>query len=240
MAGPKQALCLLIEAMLQLALFDLDETLIPLDSDYAWGEFATTLGWTDAEQFRRANDAFYEDYVAGQLDIDAYVYFATQVLREQEAEQLEMARERFMQEVIEPAIHPAALALVRAHQQQDDAVAIITATNEWVTAPIAQRFGIDELIAVRLQRDAAGRYTGTIAGVPSFGAGKVTRVEKWLAARGRDWTNANITFYSDSFNDLPLLERVQTPVATNPDARLRAEAQRRGWRVLELFTPTSP
>lgn len=221
--------------MLKLALFDLDHTLLPLDSDHAWGEYTIALGWTDAATFKRGNDDFYAQYQAGTLDIDAYVRFATHALRQQDGAAAEAGRLAFMREVIAPAIQPQVLALVRSHQRRGDTVVAVTATNEWVTAPIVQRLGIDELIATRLQLDEHGRPTGEIAGVPSFGAGKVTRVAQWLAARGLHWRETDMTFYSDSFNDLPLLERVRNPVATNPDPRLRALAEERGWRVLDLF-----
>lgn len=221
--------------MLNLALFDLDHTLIPLDSDHAWGEFTIALGWTDPQAFKRCNDAFYAQYQAGGLDIADYVRFATAAIRAREPADAEAGRARFLAEVIAPAIRPQALDLVRQHQRRGDAVVVVTATNEWVTRPIVDCFGIAELIAIRLQRDAAGRPTGAIAGVPSFGAGKVTRVAEWLAGRGLGWADVHVTFYSDSFNDLPLLERVQQPVATNPDSRLRAMAMQRGWTVLDLF-----
>ena len=135
------------------------------------------------------------------------------------------------------AIRPQALELVQAHQRAGDVVVIVTATNAFVTRPIAQAFGVDDLIAVELERDETqgGWYTGAIAGVPSFREGKVTRVNEWLAARGWGWDSVHTTFYSDSMNDLPLLERVHVPVATNPDERLRALALERGWRILDLF-----
>lgn len=221
--------------MLQLALFDLDHTLIPLDSDHAWGEFTIALGWTDAQEFKHRNDAFYAQYQAGTLDIADYVCFATKAIRERDPADAEAGRARFLAEVVVPAIQPQALDLVRRHQRRGDVVAVVTATNEWVTRPIVDCFGIADLIAIRLQRNDAGRPTGAIAGVPSFGAGKVTRVAQWLAARELAWADVHITFYSDSFNDLPLLERVQRPVATNPDPRLRDLALQRGWTVLDLF-----
>ncbi|MCK9516341.1 MAG: HAD family hydrolase [Ottowia sp.] len=224
-----------IEVVQQLALFDLDHTLIPLDSDHAWGEFTIALGWADAQAFRRCNDAFYAQYQAGTLDIAEYVRFATAALRTLDPADAEAGRARFMAEVIEPAIHAQALELVAGHQRRGDAVAVVTATSEWVTRPIADRFGVADLIAMRLQLDAAGRPTGAIAGVPSFGAGKVTRVGQWLAARELGWRDVHVTFYSDSFNDLPLLEHVQQPVATNPDAQLRRIARQRDWTVLDLF-----
>ena len=221
--------------MKKIALFDLDHTLLPLDSDYAWGVFTTTLGWTDPVVFGQRNDAFYAHYQAGTLDVHDYVRFATEAVRLQGPQQAKQAHERFMAEVITPAIKPQARDLVKKHQDAGDAVAIITATNELVTRPIAQAFGVQELIAVELARDAQGWITGEIAGVPSFREGKVTRFEQWLAAR--DWSQAptDITFYTDSMNDLPLLERVHHPVATNPDARLRELAVSRGWRILDLF-----
>ena len=219
-----------------LCLFDLDDTLLPFDSDHAWGEFMIRLGWVDETAFRRGNDAFYEQYKAGCLDIDAYVAFGTRPLREHPPEALAAAQDRFMAEVVEPRLHPAARALVDRHGAQGDKVALVTATNEFVTGPIARAFGIDTLIAVRLERDAAGTITGRIQGVPSYREGKVTRVEQWLAEAGERWSDfGRITVYSDSANDLPLLERATEPVATNPTPGLEAIALQRGWRVLRLF-----
>jgi HAD superfamily hydrolase (TIGR01490 family) len=140
-----------------------------------------------------------------------------------------------MREVIVPAILAPATALVERHRAQGDRLLIVTATNEFVTAPIAQAFGIDTLIAVQLERDQNGELTGRIAGTPSFGRGKVDRLQQWLEQQGLTWVGIRSTFYSDSINDLPLLEKVNHPVATNPDARLRAVAQQRGWPILELF-----
>lgn len=221
---------------MKLALFDLDHTLLPIDSDYSWGEFTIALGWTDAQSFRQRNDAFYADYQAGRLDIREYVRFATEAVRLRGPQEAEHAHRRFMAEVVQPSITPQARALLTAHQQAGDAVVIVTATNEFVTRPIAQALGVQELIAVELERDGQGWITGEIRGTPSFREGKVARVQQWLAARGLDWPDAHITFYSDSPNDLPLLERAQQPVATNPDARLRQCALDRGWRILELFS----
>ena len=219
----------------KLALFDLDHTLLPIDSDYAWGTFTTTLGWTDPVDFARRNDAFYAHYQAGTLDVHDYVRFATEAVRLRGAQAAQAARERFMQEVIGPAIRPQALALVRQHQQAGDEVVIITATNEFVTRPIADAFGVQQLIAVELARDAQGWITGEIRGVPSFREGKVQRFDSWLAARHLTRAQAEVTFYSDSINDLPLMEHVDHPVATNPDDRLRQLATQRGWRILNLF-----
>jgi HAD superfamily hydrolase (TIGR01490 family) len=224
------------ERVTRLALFDLDHTLIPLDSDFAWGQFTTSLGWTDAHDFTLRNDAFYQQYKAGTLDIAEYVRFATAALCQQGATKSEAAHAEYMRAVIQKAIQPQALDLVRAHQAAGDAVVIVTATNEFVTRPIAAAFGVAELIAIDLQRDpSTGWFTGEIAGTPSFREGKVGRMDQWLADRGWQWAELESTFYSDSINDLPLLEKVTHPVATNPDQRLRAIALARGWRILDLF-----
>ena len=219
-----------------LCLFDLDDTLLPMDSDHAWGEFVIRLGWVDESEFRRRNDDFYAQYKAGQLDVHAYIAFATEPLRERSVRQADEAHVRFMQEVITPNLRPAALDLVRQHQSRGDWVALVTATNDFITAPIARALGIADLIAVRLERRHGGTITGRIEGTPSYREGKVRRVEEWLATRGATWADfAQISVYSDSPNDLPLLERATDPVATNPSAALQAIAQARGWRILKLF-----
>ena len=220
---------------MKLALFDLDHTLLPIDSDYAWGEFTITLGWTDPVDFSRQNDAFYAHYQAGTLDIHAYVRFATEAFRRQGPEAAAAAHARFMREVVQPAIRPEALALLQQHREAGDRLVIVTATNEFVTRPIAQALGVSELIAVELARDASGWFTGEIVGTPSMREGKVVRLQQWLQAQGLDWDAVHTTFYSDSRNDLPLLEKVSQPVATNPDDTLRRVAQEKGWPVLDLF-----
>ena len=219
----------------RLTLFDLDHTLLPLDSDYEWGEFTIRIGWTDREAFGRRNQAFYDDYVAGRLDVHDYVRFATEAVRLRGADAAAQAHARFMREVITPAIHDQALALLQQHRAAGDEVVIITATNEFITGPIAQALGVPQLLAMELERDADGWITGEIRGVPSMREGKVRRMEQWLAGRGLTWQDVDSTFYSDSMNDVPLLEKVNHPVATNPDPRLRALAQERGWRILDLF-----
>ncbi|MEO7107223.1 MAG: HAD family phosphatase [Rhodoferax sp.] len=225
--------------MTRIALFDLDHTLLPIDSDHAWGEFTMAQGWVDVADFKRQNDAFYGQYKAGTLDVHAYVRFATQAICQQGATNSIVAHSDFMRASVQKAIMPQALELVRQHQAAGDLVAIVTATNEFVTRPIAKAFGVDELIAVELERESAadgeGWFTGAIRGVPSFREGKVVRVEAWLQERGLSWDTVHTTFYSDSMNDLPLLEKATVPVATNPDERLRALAQARGWRILDLF-----
>ena len=223
----------------RIALFDLDHTLLPIDSDYAWGVFTTSIGWTDPVEFARRNDAFYAQYQAGTLDIHDYVRFATDAVRRAGRDAALAARAEFMRTVVAPAIRPAALELVGTHRQAGELVAIITATNEFVTRPIAEVFGVADLMAVELEHDDApggtGWLTGEIRGVASAREGKVVRVGQWLAGRALDWDRVHITFYSDSTNDLPLLERANAPVATNPDERLRAIADARGWRILDLF-----
>jgi len=219
-----------------LALFDLDHTLLPLDSDYEWGEFTIGLGWCDATEFKRRNAEYFEHYRAGTLDIHDYVRFATQAIREQGPLKAQAAHAQFMREVIEPALKPQALALVQQHRNAGHQVVIVTATNDFVTGPIAQRFGVQELIAVQLERDPHGGVTGEIAGTPSVREGKVVRMNEWLAARGLHWAEVETTFYSDSMNDVALLEKVTHPVATNPDAKLRALAQARHWSTLDLFS----
>ena len=220
-----------------LCLFDLDDTLIPIDSDHEWGEFVIRQGWVDEAEFRRRNDAFFADYKAGRLDVHAYIDFATRPVRERTREAAAEAHRRFMREVVVPRLHPRALALVQQHRAQGDLIALVTATNEFVTGPIAEAFGIADLIAIRLERDAGGTITGRIDGVPSYREGKVTRVDEWLAGQGAAWRDfGRVSVYSDSINDLPLLERATHPVATNPTPALEAIARERGWPILNLFT----
>ena len=219
-----------------LCLFDLDDTLLPFDSDHAWGAFIVRLGWVDGAAFTRRNDAYYAQYAAGRLDLAEYIAFATEPLRQRSVAQADAAHARFMREVIAPALRPAALALVASHQARGDLVVLVTATNDFITAPIAHALGIAHLLAVRLERGPGGTITGRISGVPSYREGKVTRVHEWLA--GRDATLAafeRISVYSDSVNDLALLGLASDAVATNPTPALEAIAQERGWRILKLF-----
>lgn len=219
-----------------LCLFDLDHTLLPIDSDHAFGEFMVAIGWADGAAFRRGNDEYYARYVAGTLDLNEYIDFTTAPWRLRSAVEWAQVRRRFMDEVVRPVLKPQAVELVREHQARGDLVAIVTATNEFVTAPIAAAFGVDHLLAVQLERDAGGTITGRIHGVPSYREGKVTRVDQWLAGLGTGWSQFERTsFYSDSPNDLPLLERASDPVATNPSPALESLARERGWRILKLF-----
>ncbi|MEO6278035.1 HAD family hydrolase [Roseateles sp.] len=221
---------------MNLTLFDLDGTLIPVDSDHSFGSFMVEVGWVDAEVWGRRNDEFFAQYNAGTLDLPAYVEFATSAFRSRPLAEALAMRERFMAEVMQPALRPEARALVEKHRAAGDLIALVTATNEFVTAPIAAAFGIEHLIAVQLERDATGHYTGAIRGVPSFREGKIERVETWLQSLGAQSAEfERVTFYSDSTNDLPLLERVSHPVATNPSPTLARIASERGWPQLKLF-----
>jgi len=221
---------------MKLALFDLDGTLIAKDSDHAFGEFLVDLGWADGEAFKRENDFFYQQYLAGTLDIGAYVDFATRPWRDRSDDEQRTIVARFMREVMQAAIGDAARALVRVHLDAGDRVAIATSTNEFITRPIADAFGVSTLIATQLERDARGRVTGRIRGTPALRDGKVRRVEQWLESEGLRLADFETSvFYSDSLNDLPLLERVSEPVATNPSAALETIARQLGWRILRLF-----
>ena len=219
-----------------LCLFDLDDTLLPLDSDHSWGEFMIRLGWVDESEFRRRNDAYYAQYKAGALDIHAYIEFATEPLRSRSLEESHAAHARFMREIISPNLREPARELIRVHRRRGDLIALVTATNDFVTTPIAEAFGIETLIAVRLARGVGGTITGRIDGLPSYREGKVLRVQQWLEQVGKGWSSfRRISVYSDSTNDLPLLDRASDPVATNPSAALEAIARQRGWRILKLF-----
>ena len=216
-----------------LCLFDLDHTLLPIDSDHAWNDHMVRLGWVDEAEFRRASESFFAAYRAGSLDIAAYIEFATRAWRDRSPQEVAAAHLRFMREVIEPQLRAEALGLVRGHQSLGDLVALVTSTNEFVTAPIAEAFGIPTLLAVELERGPGGTITGRIAGTPSHREGKVTRVEQWLQASGATWCDfRRISVYSDSWNDLPLLERATDPVAVGPSAELETIARERDWPIL--------
>jgi HAD superfamily hydrolase (TIGR01490 family) len=221
---------------MRLALFDLDHTLLPIDSDHAWGEYTVARGWRDAAVFKARNDAFYENYKIGKLNPEEYLMFATEAMRERGATESIALRADYIRAVIEKNIKKPALDLLAKHRAAGDEILLVTATNEFVTEPIAKLFGIEHLIAVQLEKDENGWFTGRWTGTPSFKEGKVERVRQWLEARGKTWDDVqHSTFYSDSMNDLPLLEKVDEPVATNPDPRLRALATERGWKILDLF-----
>lgn len=215
----------------RLAIFDLDNTLINGDSDHAWGEFLCRRGIVDEKAYREANDHFLQQYQAGTLDIHEFLNFALRPLANHSEEQLNAWHAEFMTECIEPMMLPAARDLLDKHRAQGDFLLIITATNRFVTAPIAERLGVDALLATEPER-LADRFTGRVAGTPCFQGGKVVRLDTWLSETGHSL--AGSSFYSDSHNDLPLLEKVDFPVAVNPDARLEAVARERDWPVMDL------
>jgi HAD superfamily hydrolase (TIGR01490 family) len=219
---------------MRLALFDLDNTLLAGDSDYEWGQFLVDRGVLDRDGYEAQNRAYYEQYVAGTLDIHEYLGFALRPLAEHASEDLERWHADFMRSRILPMVRAQARALVRKHLESGDLCAIITATNSFVTRPIAREFGVAHLIATEPEA-RAGRFTGRVAGTPCFREGKVRRLDEWLAAQGRSLREFETSsFYSDSHNDLPLLERVSRPVAVDPDETLKSEAGRRGWEVISL------
>ncbi|HTN30666.1 MAG TPA: HAD family hydrolase [Pseudomonas sp.] len=214
-----------------LALFDLDNTLLAGDSDHAWGEFLCRRGLVEADSYRARNDAFYQDYLDGRLDVQAYQNFCQELLGRSEMDQLDAWHRDFMAEFIEPIILAKGEALIRRHLEAGDRVVIITATNRFITGPIAARLGVETLLATECGMED-GRYVGRSVDVPCFQDGKVVRLERWLTENGLDLQGS--WFYSDSRNDLPLLSRVSNPVAVDPDPILRAEAEARGWPVISL------
>jgi HAD superfamily hydrolase (TIGR01490 family) len=219
---------------MNLALFDLDNTLLAGDSDYEWGRFLIDRGVVDRDFYESRNRDFYEQYKAGSLDIHEFLAFALEPLARHTPAELARWHGEFMAERILPLIGQPARDLVARHAAQGDLLAIVTATNAFVTAPIARELGVPHLIATEPE-EVDGRYTGRPRGTPCFQAGKVVRLEEWLAARDASLASfAESWFYSDSANDLPLLERVTRPVAVDPDARLAAVAARRGWPVVSL------
>ncbi|WP_252107351.1 MULTISPECIES: HAD family hydrolase [unclassified Halomonas] len=216
---------------MSLAIFDLDNTLLSIDSDHAWGEFLLEQGAVDPVAYREANDRFMADYEAGTLDMAAFLEVALKPLAEHSPEQLASWHQQFMASKIEPHILAKGEELLARHRTQGDTLLIITATNRFITGPIAERLGVDALIAVEPEK-IDGRYTGKVTGTPSYREGKITCLEEWLETQ--DHTMEGAWFYSDSHNDLPLLERVDNPVAVDPDATLRQVAEERQWRIMSL------
>lgn len=216
---------------MSLAIFDLDNTLLSIDSDHAWGEFLVEQGAVDPVAYREANERFLADYNAGTLDMMAFLALALKPLADNSPEQLAAWHQQFMISKIEPHILPKAEELLARHRTKGDTLLIITATNRFITGPIAERLGVDDLIAVDPEM-VDGRYTGRVDGVPSYREGKVIRLQAWLEAQ--DITMDGAWFYSDSHNDLPLLEVVDNPVAVDPDDTLRQVAAERNWRIMSL------
>jgi HAD superfamily hydrolase (TIGR01490 family) len=216
----------------RLVLFDLDNTLLTGDSDFEWAQFLIDQGVLDREVYEARNQAFYDQYMAGTLDIHEFLDFQLKPLSRHPRVQLDAWHRQYMEVKIRPMVRAQARALIGRHR--GDLCAVITATNSFVTAPIAREFGVDHLIATEPEQ-RGGEFTGRVSGIPCFKEGKVKRLEAWLAEQGR--TLAAFTeswFYSDSHNDLPLLERVTHPVAVHPDEKLRAHAARSGWKITRL------
>jgi len=216
---------------MRLALFDLDNTLLGGDSDHAWGDYLCERGILDPVAYKQRNDAFYQDYLNGTLDLQAYLAFSMEIFAATEPAQLDQWHREFMRDCIEPIILPKALALLRQHREAGDKLVIITATNRFVTAPIARRLGVRTLLATECEREGE-RYTGRSTDIPCFREGKVTRLKRWMLENGYDLEDSY--FYSDSMNDVPLLEQVTHAVAVDPDPKLRAHAEQRGWEVISL------
>lgn len=217
---------------MRLALFDLDNTLLAGDSDFEWAQYLIDKGVLDREVYAARNETFYAQYRAGTLDIHAFLDFQLKPLARHPRAQLDAWHAEFMPSRILPMVAPGAPALLARHA--DQVRVIVTATNSFVTAPIARHFGVEHLIATEPE-EVGGEFTGRVRGIPSFRAGKVQRLEVWLAERGCNWSDVEESwFYSDSLNDLPLLERVTHPVAVDPDDTLRAHALERGWPVISL------
>ncbi len=220
--------------MKTVALFDLDQTLIPGDSDHGWGSFLSRNGYVDALDFKKRHDYFYAEYCAGTLDIIEYSEFAFEVLVANPMADLLQWREQYMAEFVEPLIRDSALALVAKHRAVGHECVLVSATNEFVIEPIGRRLGFEHIIGTTPEQ-IDGQFTGKVSGTPSFQAGKITRVAQWLGERGWNWDNVASFFYSDSMNDVPLLAQATFPIACNPDESLRAIARERHWPILELF-----
>lgn len=219
---------------MKLALFDLDNTLLAGDSDHAWGQFLCDRGVVDRHEYEARNDEFYRHYKAGTLDNDAFLAFVLAPLARMSRAELDALHADFMRDCIAGMMLPAAQALVRQHLDAGDLVAIVTATNAFVTGPISRAFGVSHLIAT-IPAQENGRFTGRPRGTPAFREGKVVRVELWLESLALHWNCfASSHFYSDSLNDLPLLTKVSHPVAVDPDPTLKAHAEAAGWPVLSL------
>ena len=225
--------------MTQLALFDLDSTLLPCDSDYEWGQFLVRIGVVDGDDYAKKNERFYQDYKDGKLDIHEFLRFSLKPLAEHSRAQLKEWHDAFMKEVICGQLHQKAIDLVKRHQDAGDLCCVITATNSFVTRPIVESFGIEHLVATEpatIGNNPLANFTGEVMGIPNFREGKIQNMHAWLAAHKLSFDKMpHSYFYSDSMNDLPLLEEVSNPVATNPDERLRNEAIKRNWPILELF-----
>ncbi|MDP5007600.1 MAG: HAD-IB family hydrolase [Glaciimonas sp.] len=225
---------------MNLALFDLDHTLLPIDSDYEWGQFLVRIGAVDADAFEKSNAEWFAQYQAGTLDPVKYLEFSFGTLAKFPRKQLDAWHAQFMTEVILPTITPQARDLLKQHHDADDLVAIVTATNSFITEPIAKEFGVDFLIATDPETTDDGEITGKLGvelrNTPTYGPGKVIHTKAWLETMDMTLDSFKRSFfYSDSHNDLPLMKLVTDPIATNPNAKLKAHAEAHGWEILDLF-----
>ena len=221
--------------MKNLAIFDLDNTLINTDSDHSWPQYLMKKGWVDIEYTQKQNDKFYQDYQKGCLNIDEFLKFHLAPLSRFSPTELAQMHREFTTEFIEPYISDMAKQLVDCHRAAGDELLVISSTNEFIITPICHLFGITNIIGTQLEINTQGYYTGNYIGIPSLKEGKITRLNEWLAERGETLASYDKTyFYSDSKNDLPLLRLVNEPVAVNPDEVLLAEALAKGWAVLHF------
>ncbi len=216
---------------MKLAIFDLDNTLIAGDSDCLWGEFLTEQGYVDSEAYQAGHDKFYEEYVAGTMNIYAFLEFQLEVLAKNDRQLLEEWRKNYIETKIKPIMLPKAIELINEHRQKGHELLIITATNRFITEPIANEFKIDNLIACEPEL-IDGQYTGKVVGTPSYAEGKITRLNEWLKDVGKTFEES--WFYSDSHNDIPLLKEVEHAIAVDADKTLIAEAKKQNWSVISL------
>ena len=222
---------------MSLAIFDLDNTLIADDSDYLWGQFLVDQGIVDKDHYEQSNLKFYQDYKRGTLDIHEFLAFSLQPLADNPTEQLFQWRQQFIEKIITPIMLEPARELIAKHKQKGDTLLVITATNKFVTEPITHLYGIDNILAT-IPEFSDGRFTGKVEGIPCFQEGKVELLNHWLKNSQQNLTGS--WFYSDSHNDLPLLTKVDNPVAVDPDPQLEQYAQQTGWPIISLRNNKCP
>ena len=214
-----------------LALFDLDNTLLAGDSDHSWGEFLVAKGHVDSSEYKKKNDEFYHDYINRKLDIYAYLDFSLNILAKIPMAELQRLRAIFMQQYIAPILLPKARELLKKHRDADDHILIITSTNRFIVEPICKAFGVTDILATELEKKD-GKFTGRVKGIPAFGEGKIHHLQAWM--KDKNFTLKHSSFYTDSANDLPLMLKVDNPIAVDPDPNLLNEAKVRGWEIISL------
>tara|TARA_S200000501_G_C20811286_1_gene738504 strand:+ start:994 stop:1665 length:672 start_codon:yes stop_codon:yes gene_type:complete len=221
---------------MKLVLFDLDNTLLPIDSDYEWGQFLVNSGAIDSKSFKQQNDLFFSEYLNGTLDPIKYLNFSLEILSKFKKKELDDLQSQFMKEIILPVILPSAVQLVNSHNKRNNLIIMITATNSFIAHPIAKAFGIDNLIAANPEVNSQGKITGNLIGKPNFKFGKIINLIDWLKSKKKSFKDfEKVIFYSDSHNDIPLLSIVSEPVATNPNEALSKHAKIYGWKIIKLF-----